>query len=69
MAALSAQTKGRKRRRTGAEGESDQTTHRFELVSPLVAAKDQKKRQEALNNLPPFWALLRGSLRCQPGHH
>ena len=55
----SAQPKGRKRRRTGQEGESDQTTHRFELISPLLAAQDQKKRQDALTNLSPFWALLR----------
>ena len=54
----SAQLKGKKRRRAGEEGESEPPTRRFKLVSPVVGAKDQKKRQDALTNLPPFWALL-----------
>ena len=54
----SAQLKGKKRRRAAEEGESEPPTSRFKLVSPVVGAKDQKKRQDALTNLPPFWALL-----------
>ena len=54
----SAQLKGKKRRRAGEEGESEPPTCRFKLVSPVVGAKDQKNRQDALTNIPPFWALL-----------
>ena len=31
----------------------------FEVRSPLLAFKDKKNRSTCLENLPPFWALLR----------